>query len=344
MFRILIDTCVWFEIAKDSKQHPLLGVVEQMVRGKLIELIVPSVVIDEFNRNRGRIAKDSAKSLSTHFRLVKDAIGKVGGDKQKTHSILTYLNDVDHKLPLIGGSAAGILDRIEKLLVSTKHIDATEAIKIRSAERAITKKAPFHNGKNSMADAMIIETYADCVFSEAAPRVRFAFVTLNKTDFSDPQNFKLPHQDVRTLFTKIKSQYFVNLAEALRRVDPSFVSETMLEYSWNDDPRGLAEILKAEDLLFHQVWYNRHWNRRTMIDRGKIRIVENETQKQRQSKREMTIQRSIWEGALKSARRVEKTYGKENLGPWTDFEWGMVNGKLSALRWVLGDEWDMLDT
>lgn len=57
-----------------------------------------------------------------------------------------------------------------------------------------------------------------------------------------------------------------------------------------------------------------------------------------------TIQRNVWKGALAAARKVERKYGKKNLGPWDNFEWGMVNGKLSALRWVLGDEWDMLDT
>ena len=52
----------------------------------------------------------------------------------------------------------------------------------------------------------------------------------------------------------------------------------------------------------------------------------------------------MWSQALAAAKRTEDEVGVGKLGPWDDFEWGMLNGKLSALRWVLGDEWDMLDT
>ena len=45
-----------------------------------------------------------------------------------------------------------------------------------------------------------------------------------------------------------------------------------------------------------------------------------------------------------AAERIESRFGVDNLGPYTDFEWGMINGKLSALRWILGFDWDMLDT
>ena len=75
MFKMLIDTCVWLDIAKDPKQAPVLGVVEEMVKLGMVTLIVPRTVLDEFRRNRERIAKESAKSLSAHFRLVKDAVG-----------------------------------------------------------------------------------------------------------------------------------------------------------------------------------------------------------------------------------------------------------------------------
>ena len=57
-----------------------------------------------------------------------------------------------------------------------------------------------------------------------------------------------------------------------------------------------------------------------------------------------TIQRDIWKGAIKAARRTERDTKRKILGLGMILSGGMINGKLSALRWVLGDEWDMLDT
>lgn len=344
MFRMLIDTCVWLDLAKDPKQLPILSGVEELLRLGIINLVVPRIVLDEFQRNRGRIAQESAKSLSTHFRLVREAVSKLGGDEEKMQVVLSHLDDVNYKIPIIGGDAVNTLDRIEKLLAAAPILETSETVKLRAAQRAIEKKAPFHHDKNSMADAILIETYADCIGDKASSGVRFAFVTHNKSDFSiEHGNHKMPHPDFANLFSPIKSLYFINMAEALRHVEPSLVADIMLENSWMQEPRGLTEILETEGLLFHQVWYNRHWNLRIDIEEGKIKVVEKVTYPRPLSASE-TIGRDVWKDALKSARRVERCYGKKNLGPWSDFEWGMINGKLSALRWVLGDEWDMLDT
>ena len=94
-----------------------------------------------------------------------------------------------------------------------------------------------------------------------------------------------------------------------------------------DAPRSEAEIVTAVGELLDKVWYNRHKYLREQIEAG-----------------EETVDPEVWKGALQSARKVERRYGKQALGPWDDFDWGMMNGKLSALRWVLGDEWDALYT
>ncbi len=94
----------------------------------MVTLIVPRLVLDEFRRNRERIAKESAKSLSAHFRLVKEAVGKIGGDKKKMRVVLSHLDDVDHKIPIIGGQAVDTLDRIEKLLTASPIIEPSEAV------------------------------------------------------------------------------------------------------------------------------------------------------------------------------------------------------------------------
>jgi hypothetical protein len=344
MFKMLVDTCVWLNLAKDPKQKPVLSVIEELVRLGMLSLIVPRVVLDEFRRNRERIAEDSARSLSAHFRVVKDAVDRAGGNKRRIKTLLSHLDDVDHRIPMVGGEAVDTLERIEKLLTAVPAVETSEAVKLRAAQRAIDKRAPFHHDKNAMADAILMEIYTDCVRDKASAGIRFAFVTHNKADFSPGKSDdRLPHPDFASPFSRIKSLYFISLSEALRRVEPSLVTNIMLEHSWTEDPRGRTEILEAEDLLFHQVWYNRHCNMLHGVKTGKIKVVEKETYP-RPPGAPATIQRNVLKMAVNAGRRVERRYGKKNLGPWSDFEWGMLNGKLSALRWVLGSEWDFLDT
>lgn len=48
--------------------------------------------------------------------------------------------------------------------------------------------------------------------------------------------------------------------------------------------------------------------------------------------------------ALRREMRESIECAKAELAHRRVVKWGMINGKLSDIRWVLGDEWDMLDT
>lgn len=96
---------------------------------------------------------------------------------------------------------------------------------------------------------------------------------------------------------------------------------------YEEVPHTMDEVADAAEEFVEKIWFNRHLNLKYKIENG----VE-------------TVDPKVWAGALRSAEKMISKYGEENLGPYSDFEWGMLNGKLSALRWVLGEDWDMLDT
>jgi hypothetical protein len=111
---------------------------------------------------------------------------------------------------------------------------------------------------------------------------------------------------------------------------PSTKQELSENDEWDEfciEPRTMDEIANMSQEFVEKIWFDRHLSLRYRVEQG----IEK-------------VDPKIWEGALKSAEKVIQKFGEDNLGPYSDFEWGMLNGKLSALRWVLGEEWDMLDT
>lgn len=80
----------------------------------------------------------------------------------------------------------------------------------------------------------------------------------------------------------------------------------------NDDDIG-----KEYRRLWDKVWWNRH-----MYHHGNPEIKD-----------EVQSGRS-------AARGIEDRWGKEFLEPGDDIEWGITLGKMMALAWVLGSDWD----
>jgi hypothetical protein len=93
--------------------------------------------------------------------------------------------------------------------------------------------------------------------------------------------------------------------------------------------RSVQSILKAEQEFTDVIWYDRK-----LVLQQKLRAGT------------ATITPEIRKGMLQAMRRAERKYGKKKLRSYykDDFGWGMLSGKLSAIRWVLGERWDVLDT
>jgi PIN domain len=340
---LLIDTCVWLDLAKDHRNLPLLDALFAMTETGDVKLIIPQIVLDEFERNKEKVMAGSRASLTGNFKRVRDAIAQFAPEENRAE-VLRQLNEVDHRIATGGEAEMEALSIIEKLFATSEPWPMTESIKARAADRGIAKVAPFHRQLNGIGDAVIIETYIDAL-SDRGDDDEFSFVTHNTHDFSHPgADTRSPHADLAHLFDNKRSRYSTNLGTLLNEYASDLIEEVTFEREYSQDSRPLSEVLEAEHKLMMQIWYNRKWSIIARVEDGSEKRVPKEVWEAAspEDRRGMIVD-TIWEGMLASMRKTEEQYPGE-LGPWDDFEWGMLNGKLCAIRWMLGDEWDMLDT
>jgi len=191
---------------------------------------------------------------------------------------------------------------------------------VTNQELTLNERSEFKNlGKPSSIEIYHLERISGLLDTPENYGIRLEFLDI---ELSKEEQISFFAKRDETILGKLEK------LENLMMDYPSFKKSVGLDT--NSDifnERREDEILSAMDEFTDKLWYNRHQLLKHRVENKSTKVDE-----------------KIWEGALKAARRVEEKYGIENLGPHSDFDWGMLNGKLSALRWVFGDEWDMLDT
>ena len=157
-------------------------------QGKL-ELLVPSLVVEEFERNRPRAEAAVTANVLERFRLLRRDLHEYGGDD--SHE---WLEEMSHQIPLVSAMTLQNFSEIAELLSGGHRVEPTELEYERVVQRGLEKKAPFHREKNSVADALLVELYSSEINSIGAAVDRYCFVTSNYQDFSLPK--ATPHDNV----------------------------------------------------------------------------------------------------------------------------------------------------
>jgi hypothetical protein len=331
VLRLLIDTSTWLDLAQRRDGQKWIVPLRQFMHWGKLELLVPALVIEEFERNRPRSEAAVTRSVVDRLRQLRRDLHEFAGDDHE-HA---WLTETEQHIPLVNATAPQNFREIAELLANGTKLKPTSAERSRVVQRGLEKKTPFSSDKNSVADALLVEMYATQL-KHAGPDDVYGFVTSNHRDFSAPEgDHRQPHPDLADLFAGPQSRYLYQVEGLHAALLDYFGDEFTEEYeeveflTSEGEPRTLAEIVDAEGEFFDRVWYVRS-------------VVHHDAENE-------DYPEEVRARILAARKEVEDRYDRDSLwkpiGPGHDAAWeyGYISGKLATLRWVLGSEWDFLD-
>src|SRR6266550_3883254 len=98
MLRLLVDTSVWLDLARRRDGQKWIVPIRVLIHQRQLELLVPRVLLDEFQRNRQRIEDSMSMSVAERFRLLRRDIVDYGG--QERDEALGWVDALAHQVPL----------------------------------------------------------------------------------------------------------------------------------------------------------------------------------------------------------------------------------------------------
>jgi hypothetical protein len=227
----LLDTCSWVMLAEDPALWPLVDDLERLVAAGKIVLIVPQVVLDETKRHIPDTVKKNVTRFHNTAKQASVACDRVS-DAAVRAEAKTALAKVMAAFVQTGHSIDSVSKRVLALLesVSAKRIDTTsETLCARVVARSLASAAPCHLSKNSVADALIVESLLAFADDNTACRP-LVLVTLNSSDFSNPKDNRKPHPTLEPELTKRNISYEPNVAALLNAVQAGTVAKAVVEH------------------------------------------------------------------------------------------------------------------
>jgi hypothetical protein len=209
MAKLIIDTSSWFELEKPRFQEVFSELEEQVNTGKTV-LLTCDIIIDEWTRNKEKILREIITSIKSHAKSAEklsDFIVKAEADFLR-QILEKYKSDENEQLKV----ATQYFQKVELLLQKSEKYSIADDLKIKMANRALTKQAPFHNSKNNMADALLLYGAVDHVKSEYLIATNLFFVSANYTEFADPENSLNLHPEL----AETGVHFYNNVARALQ--------------------------------------------------------------------------------------------------------------------------------
>ena len=129
VLRLLIDSSTWIDLGtrRDGQQwiHPLASVK----LNRAVVLLVPSLVIDEFNRNRPRAEMAVATSVLDRLRQLRRELREYAGDKDEH----IWLAETEQHVPVVSARAPQNFRDIDELLRGGKILKPTNPERMRGS-------------------------------------------------------------------------------------------------------------------------------------------------------------------------------------------------------------------
>jgi hypothetical protein len=251
VLHLLIDTSICVDIAIRRDGQRLIKPLRTLVDAGVVNLLVPDLLINEFQRKRATAVQSMVSNAIEHFRLVGDHVTSEGS-KDDDERIRTFVFEQRAlKLPLIGAMTRK-LQEVRELLERGSRLVPTPVEHARVVARGLAHVAPLHRSRNSVADALLIELFSTALES-AGPDDTFAFVTSNSDDFSAVNgDRRQPHSDLAELFADPNSTFRhgnAGLEQALFDEIGDYLTQLIKETHAAEQPRGLSGLLTAQKVL-----------------------------------------------------------------------------------------------